>query len=159
MKIKKAINKFSTTIKTSPPVIFLLFIFLGLVINYYYPITISDSPLILYFGIGVIFLRQIIEHLAKHSFKKSKVKIKIWKTKTEMINRGIYRQSRNPVYLSFCCTPISAGLLLNNAWLIISVLPSILLTYYMVIIQEERHLEEKFGHYYLSYKNQVRRWL
>jgi protein-S-isoprenylcysteine O-methyltransferase Ste14 len=54
---------------------------------------------------------------------------------------------------------LGLGLLLNNAWILLLVLPLLFLMDRWVIPREERHLEVKFGAEYLCYKAAVRRWL
>ena len=73
---------------------------------------------------------------------------------------GVYRYSRNPMYLGFLLGLVAWGLWLAN-------LPALaggplLLVLWLdrfQIIPEERVLESKFGDDYRAYKRQVRRWL
>lgn len=76
-----------------------------------------------------------------------------------LVVSGIYRYSRNPMYLGFLLWLIGlACYLLSIA--AFSLLP--LFVWYMNRFQikpEERFLQQKFGAEYLSYMRQVRRWL
>lgn len=76
-----------------------------------------------------------------------------------LVSHGIYRYTRNPMYLGFAITLIGWGWYLSN-WL--SLLLSAIFMLYLTrfqIIPEERVLEQKFGKQFKDYKNKVRRWL
>jgi len=78
---------------------------------------------------------------------------------TSLVVAGLYRFSRNPIYLAWLLALTAWGLLLNDG-LALAPLPAFVL--YMTrfqIIPEERALEKLFGDQYLNYKQQVRRWL
>ncbi len=78
---------------------------------------------------------------------------------TALVTDGLYRLSRNPIYLGL--TLVYVGLVLGFASLAsVVLLPAVLLVMqYGVIHREERYLEAKFGEAYLHYKSTVRRWL
>ena len=78
---------------------------------------------------------------------------------TSLVVGGLYRFSRNPIYLAWLLALTAWGLLLNDG-LALPFLPAFVL--YMNRFQispEERALEKLFGGHYLNYKRQVRRWL
>lgn len=73
---------------------------------------------------------------------------------------GIYRYSRNPMYLGFVLGLVAWGLWLSSTLaLACGPLLFVLCLNWLQIIPEERVLEAKFGDSYRTYKNQVRRWL
>ena len=92
-------------------------------------------------------------------FIEAKTKVEPWHPTTTIIRKGLFRYSRNPIYLSFCVATVGAGLVLNSWWIVISVTVLKPLLERFVISREEAYLEKKFGEYYLDYKKQVRRWL
>lgn len=78
---------------------------------------------------------------------------------TSIVSSGIYKSSRNPMYLGFalCLTAWAVWLENPPAFL---VLPGFVL--YMNLFQirpEERMLSKKFGDEYTRYRQSVRRWL
>ena len=82
-----------------------------------------------------------------------------WKSTPEMIFKGPYRLSRNPMYLGMALLQAAAGLWRSNGWILV-LLPLTLFGFYWIAIRhEEDYLEGKFGDAYLSYKSKVRRWL
>jgi protein-S-isoprenylcysteine O-methyltransferase Ste14 len=76
-----------------------------------------------------------------------------------LVTDGIYRYSRNPMYLALFFLLIAYASLLQN---VLNLVFFPLFIWYMnryQIIPEEEVLEEKFGNTYLEYQSQVRRWL
>jgi hypothetical protein len=47
----------------------------------------------------------------------------------------------------------------NDAWILVTLLPAISVMSFVVISREERYLEARFGEQYARYKASVRRWL
>jgi protein-S-isoprenylcysteine O-methyltransferase Ste14 len=76
-----------------------------------------------------------------------------------IISGGLYRYSRNPAYVSLTAVLVGLGLLLNNAWILLSAIPVVAIMHYGVILREEAYLERSFGDEYLRYRAGVRRWL
>lgn len=75
------------------------------------------------------------------------------------VTDGLYRFSRNPMYLSLVLFHAGIGLAADSLWILLSLLPAFLLIRFGVISPEERYLERRFGAGYLRYKASVRRWL
>lgn len=76
-----------------------------------------------------------------------------------LVREGIYRHTRNPMYLGMLLVLTAWGLWLGH-WLSLALVSAFVL--YMNRFQigvEERILEEKFGAAYVQYKAEVRRWL
>ena len=75
------------------------------------------------------------------------------------VANGIYRFSRNPMYLSLAGLLVAWVLYLQSA---VSFLGVFLFIYFITqwqIKPEEYWLEKKFGKSYLAYKKKVRRWI
>ena len=76
-----------------------------------------------------------------------------------LVATGIYRYSRNPMYLGFLLALIGWGVYLAS-WVSALLLPAFVV--YMnrfQIIPEERALMDHFGQTFLAYARAVRRWL
>lgn len=82
-----------------------------------------------------------------------------WKPTTEIIERGPFRISRNPMYLQMVLVCVGVAIFLWNAWILILTPICVVLLQRWVIAREEAYLERKFGDRYLSYKRRVRRWI
>jgi protein-S-isoprenylcysteine O-methyltransferase Ste14 len=70
---------------------------------------------------------------------------------------GIYRISRNPMYVGFNLLTISSVLYIQNVFILLAGLYSICI-YHFIILSEEKFLENRFGSRYLEYKAKVRRY-
>ena len=76
-----------------------------------------------------------------------------------LVASGIYRFSRNPMYLALVLVLVAAALYLGNI-ATIAVIPFFLLyLHFFQIKPEEQVLAEKFGKQYQEYRNNVRRWI
>ena len=78
---------------------------------------------------------------------------------TALIERGPFRFTRNPLYLSLVLAHLAVALWLNNLWMLLLAAPLVLALQTLVIAQEERYLEEQFGEPYRAYRTRVRRWI
>ena len=78
---------------------------------------------------------------------------------SSLVDTGIYRFTRNPMYLGFLVVLTGWAVYLGN------LLPFIVLPMYVLYLgnyqigPEERHLAAKFGDRYDAYRGKVRRWL
>jgi protein-S-isoprenylcysteine O-methyltransferase Ste14 len=78
---------------------------------------------------------------------------------SSLVDAGIYRYTRNPMYLGLGLALLAWGVFLGNM-ASFAVLPAFVL--YLTRFQikpEERVLLDKFGPDYATYMNDVRRWL
>ena len=76
-----------------------------------------------------------------------------------LLTHGLYRHSRNPVYVGLLGVYVGVGLALDIPWILGLGLPAVALVRYGVIAREERYLEAKFGDPYVRYKAAARRWI
>jgi protein-S-isoprenylcysteine O-methyltransferase Ste14 len=82
-----------------------------------------------------------------------------WKSSPEIIAAGIYRWTRNPMYLAMGLLQGGIGLLADNLLIVALVPVTWIVIYWIAIRHEEQYLEGKFGSAYLDYKASVRRWI
>ena len=112
------------------------------------------SILILSVGI-LILLNPVLK------FKKSKTTINPIKFKkvNKLVTSGIYKYSRNPMYLGLLMIVISTSIFYLNIYSILTPLFFYLWINRFQIKREEVFLTKKFGEDYLSYKKKTRRWI
>ncbi len=82
-----------------------------------------------------------------------------WTPTTEIIIKGPYHFTRNPMYLMMVLQCIGFAILLSDAWTALLTPVCALLLYLIAIRPEEAYLEGKFGDSYRAYKQKVRRWI
>lgn len=78
---------------------------------------------------------------------------------SSVVSTGIYRYSRNPMYLALVLLLLVEGLVLKNWSMLFVVWGFIVYLNRFQITPEERALEIKFGQEYIDYKKRVRRWI
>jgi protein-S-isoprenylcysteine O-methyltransferase Ste14 len=84
---------------------------------------------------------------------------KPWRATPEIVRTGVYRFTRNPMYVGFTLLQAAIGIGLGNFWVLLLVPLACVVVQITAIRPEEAYLERKFGDAYLDYKKRVRRWL
>jgi len=112
-------------------------------------------------GIALMLLAGLLDLSSLYLFFKKRTTPNPMKPEftTGLVTNGLYKISRNPMYLGLLTILIGFAIYLGNLTSFL-VLPA----FYFVITEmqikpEERMLEKKFSEEYLAYKNKVRRWL
>lgn len=78
---------------------------------------------------------------------------------THFVSEGIYKLSRNPMYVGLVCCLVSWAIWLSYLLPWLGVLLFVAYMTRFQIIPEERVLRQKFGDEYQNYCLKVRRWL
>jgi len=76
-----------------------------------------------------------------------------------LVTTGIYRWTRNPVYLGFFLAYAGIGVAALSPWILFLLFPLVVTIRYGVVGREETYLDRRFGETYRDYKTSVRRWL
>lgn len=153
------IEQDSAQVRFPPPLILLLCVLLGAGLNWLYPAPFVPEIFRWVVGGLLIFVGIAVILYCAGMFKKKGTNIEPWKKTSQIITSGVYRFSRNPIYLSFVLIGIGVAFAVNSVWIIAMMIPLIFIISRYVIAKEERYLEAKFGEEYRSYKMKVRRWL
>jgi len=77
---------------------------------------------------------------------------------SSLVRSGIYRFSRNPMYLGFALLLLALSIYLASPLSLLAVAAFILTINTLQIKPEERALQSLFGDEYRSYQAEVRRW-
>lgn len=80
-------------------------------------------------------------------------------TTSTLVTKGIYRFTRNPMYLGILLVLVAWVLFLAAAWALVVPFLFVLYINRFQIAPEERVLLAKFGAEYSAYASSVRRWL
>lgn len=92
-------------------------------------------------------------------FRKLGTNINTFGEPGKITQEGLFRVTRNPMYLGFVITLAGVGVLMGSASPFLAVAGFALLTHYWYIPFEERAMLQKFGQEYTDYQHSVRRWL
>jgi protein-S-isoprenylcysteine O-methyltransferase Ste14 len=80
-------------------------------------------------------------------------------TASAFICSGIYKATRNPMYVGLLLVLVAWAIFLSTAWALLGPLALVLYLNRFQIAPEERVLSALFGTDYTAYKSRVRRWL
>ena len=95
----KEIKNDNPGVKVPPPIIFLGFGLFGVSIHYLKPLTIIGPSWLVYLGVLILIGSFLGFGYMVNFYKKNKTEIEPTKTTSKIIISGLYRYSRNPVYL------------------------------------------------------------
>lgn len=110
--------------------------------------------LLVLLGLGVIIAGVI-------SFRRAQTTVdpRSPEAATAIVTTGIYRYSRNPMYVGFLVLLIAWATYLSNLFAYLLVPVFVAYMHYFQILPEERMLTNKFGEAYRQYHRSVRRWI
>lgn len=146
-----------SAIAISALVVSALYSFGGNWYDYLVPIWYVEQELFQWIGLGLSTLALIVIWMAQGQMAAS------WRIgidsseKTELIQRGLFRFSRNPIFLAILISYLGFFLMVPNA--VTLALGAV--SYVSIQTQvrlEEAYLEETHGENYWEYKSRVRRW-
>lgn len=145
-----------------PPALFIVSGICGSAIESIIPMPLSDLlrvPAQMPLGWLAIVLGTGLLGWAMATFVIRKTAIYPNRPAREMVAKGPYRISRNPMYVALTAITCGVGLLADNFWMLL-LLPLVLCVLTRFVIRREEHyLADAFGESYANYKARVRRWL
>ena len=149
----------ATGIRLIPPLVYIVPLLVGLVLEQILPAVILFGLWRLGPGIVLIVLSCFLVAPAVLRFRKAATPFDVRKAATALVTDGPYRYTRNPGYLALTLLYLGLGFLFSSVYVIVLVIPTVLVMDAAVVRKEEEHLEAQFGEEYLKYKATVRRWL
>lgn len=95
------------------------------------------------------------------SFRRAKTTVSPMKPEraASLVTSGIYRFTRNPMYLGLLLALIALMVYLASLWLLVGPIAFVLYMNRFQIAPEEQVLSRMFGAAYTTYQSGVRRWL
>ena len=147
------------TKRIPPPLIAMLCVLIIFLSKSIFPSFVFSYKLQL--GIFVITIGFLLLIISIKSFIDNKTTINPLNLKksTYLVTSGVFRFSRNPMYLGMLLFLLGTAIILN---IIGGLIISILFIFYMnffQIIPEEKALQNLFGKNYRNYRKTVRRWI
>jgi protein-S-isoprenylcysteine O-methyltransferase Ste14 len=144
-----------------PPLLAVVCIAAGFIADHYRPLPlihgvawlrIALSVALFLLGAAIIFSSR--QELVRHHEHPNP-----YKPTNAIVTSGVYRFTRNPIYVAFLIVVIAVAIAANSAWLLLSFVATFVLLQFGVIRAEERYLAAKFGESYDEYRRRVRRWI
>jgi len=91
-------------------------------------------------------------------FKKANTEARPWKTSTALVTDGVYRWTRNPMYLGMALIYLGFAVCADSLVSLLLLVPLIFWITRNVIEREEAYMTAKFGDEYRAYRERVGRW-
>ena len=154
-----AIKKVNNMQKLIPPFLLLISALIMVILHFTVPYQILISSPYNYFGIILIILGLAVAQKVRHDFAKIDTEIHTFKIPRQIVTNGLFKYSRNPIYLGFVAILIGLNIVLGSFTPFIIVLSFIFITDYWYIPFEEKNRKNQFGQEYEKYMKKVRRWI
>jgi protein-S-isoprenylcysteine O-methyltransferase Ste14 len=142
-----------------PPVLFCFLAMVMLITSYCWPVAIIFSVPYNWAGILLLIAGLGIASWHARLFHRLNTNINTFKLPDKLVTAGLYRYTRNPMYLGFLMG------LMGIAWLLGSLSPWVWVVVFFIVTDrwyigvEENMLLQEFGDEYRQYQQAVRRWL
>ena len=153
--------KDGAAVRFPPPFVYLIAVVLGALLQWLFHPLPLELPTTLRIGVAVVaaILGVALVASAFGLFRSIGQDPAPWTSTPEVVTTGIYRVTRNPMYIGMALIQLAIGIGLANGWIVALIPPVLAVIYAIAIRHEEAYLERKFGEGYLVYKRSVRRWL
>jgi protein-S-isoprenylcysteine O-methyltransferase Ste14 len=142
-----------------PPALYAGTLLIGLLLSFVFPIDFLPRSVALVLGVFAFICAGIISISAFRAMKRASTAVNPSQPTTAIVSDGVFRWSRNPIYLSLTLLYIAIFLLFRALWALLLLLPLLVTVQVGIVQREEIYLERKFGDEYLRYKASVRRWV
>jgi len=152
-------NSDKANVVAFPPLLFGATLVIGVLLSYLFPTPLLSPTTALVIGLVLLISGVITLLLAFQGMIQHKTTIHPKGATTAIVSNGLYRYTRNPMYLSLTLIYVGVSVATNAWWGLLLLIPLLLVVQKGIVEREEQYLTQKFGEEYLSYKSQVRRWL
>jgi protein-S-isoprenylcysteine O-methyltransferase Ste14 len=145
-----------------PPLIFVLPLVAAAVADSQWPWPLVATPGALLTMAGALFIvaAGMLATSALLVFRQARTTVlPALRPTTTIVERGPYRFSRNPMYLSMVLAYVGVSIIMNSIYAMAALPVLISVIHFFVIRREERYLSAKFGQSYDAYRARVRRWI
>ncbi|GGZ32259.1 MAG: isoprenylcysteine carboxylmethyltransferase family protein [Shewanella indica] len=147
--------------KLPPLALLLLFALLLQLTSYYLPSSNLHPTFSLGLAVSLLTAGLVIPLAGVLSFKRhgTTPDPRVPEQSSALVTSGIYRCSRNPMYLGFVLLLLAQAVFLNCLWLLFLIALFVAYLQRFQILPEERAMQQLFGDSYRLYCQKVRRWI
>jgi len=145
-----------------PPTLFLGAIVLGCLLSWIVPLGPrlgSANGRALAAGGALALIGLALFVMSLREFKRAGTSVVPGEPSTVLLDRGPYRYTRNPIYISFIIFYFGVAILLTSTWMLLLLIPVLIVLQRGVVEREEAYLQSKFGEAYRKYQARAPRWL
>jgi protein-S-isoprenylcysteine O-methyltransferase Ste14 len=152
-------NQDNPGIRVPPPLIYLLPLLAGLVLDRRLHVPFLPRRVARPLGWAIFGSSWLVGGWFIRTIEKAGTPIRTDQPVPRLITDGPFRYTRNPGYLGLALLYAGIAVLRNALWTILLLPVVVYVIQREVIGREERYLERTFGEEYLAYKARVRRWV
>lgn len=126
--------------------------------KYLLPVWYLDTEWLRIFGVTSVLIAFVWIVIAQFQMRNSWRIGVDYNEKTELIESGLFKISRNPIFLGVIISYIGTFMIIPNTLSFCIMLITVIVLQLQVRLEEE-YLEKSHGKDYLNYKIKVRRWI
>jgi protein-S-isoprenylcysteine O-methyltransferase Ste14 len=149
----------SPGVRIPPPVYYAAAFLIGLFLQARLPLPYFPRPYALALGLVALLPGVALAAASVITMLRGKGTLNTNAASSQLVTTGVYRISRNPMYVSNALIYGGLASLFSVMWALIFLPLLIIFTQVAVILPEERFLTRHFGDQYRAYQARVRRWL
>ena len=142
-----------------PPIVAVIYIAIAYLLGWFVRLPYGVPDWLQMIGFALTVTGFLLGVGAFIEFRKARTTLDPHGSSKQLVSSGIYRFTRNPIYLGFLLMVIGLPLNTGSYWGALIAPLYIASMNKLVIEHEEAYLEKKFAAIYTSYKSRVRRWL
>lgn len=152
-------NEDNPRVRLPPPVIVLAGLAVGLAVDGRLIDPRANSMPLVLVGLVCVLVGLLLGMAALGLFRREGTKPEPWKPSSALVTGGVFRFTRNPMYLGMLLLYVGGALMAGGPLTIGLLVVVFLILRFYVIGREEAYLERRFGETYAEYRERVRRWL
>ena len=145
-------------VSAPPPLIFAGALAAGLLLGRTLHVGEPDDGIARNLGIAAIAGGLLVGGAAFASFGRAGTKVNPYEPSTTFVSSGVYRFTRNPIYVGMTSIYIGIALRTRSIPALVMLPIALALLDSGVVDREERYLERRFGDSYRAYRAKVPRW-
>jgi protein-S-isoprenylcysteine O-methyltransferase Ste14 len=149
-------------VRFPPPLIFLIGLGAGLGLEQLMPLPLVADARLLWLRLlsgGFALAAAWLLLSALGIFRRFHTDPRPWREDSALVVEGIYKHTRNPMYLGMALASAAIALWCNSGWPLLLMAPVLAIVQRHVIAREEGYLLRRFGEDYADYRRRVPRWM
>ncbi len=148
-------------VPVKPPLVLLGLIALGIMLQWFAPVGGglfvwgADGLLA---GVLLSATGVLIASTAMRAFTQAGATVMPNRPNATLVKAGLYKYSRNPMYVGLILIYAGFAALLGSVWALILLPVFVAYVRYFAIAREEAYLKRRFGEVYVAYMRKIPRW-
>src|SRR5262249_55548679 len=127
-----------------PPVLYSIALILALVLHWFWPLPILRALVFRWLCIASVALGLAAVLWVIRAMRTAGTNVDPLLPSTAIVTTGLFRFSRNPIYLGLTLMYLGLTLVFNTWWGIVLLVPLLMTMHRGVVLREERYLAETF---------------